>query len=510
VNCGFSGVFVPITNRATAISLIALLLAACAGGGSAPSTTVLPADAPSSGTAAVTIESESPPPTVPNDPTHSYFVYPTFGTLGTGPNVSFQWSAVQGASGYQLQVGTTPDGSDIYDSGVLASRITRLQNLPAGVVLYARVRGVMPYDPPVEVNDEWTHGSDMAFRTDESVSGAVVNLPAGTAGTDQPLTWAPDPVAISYRLLVGTHPGGSQVEDSGSIHTTMRLVDYPRTPTKVYATLETTYRNRVARQMVSFMAGGPLASFQQRLAVGLLATATVREMANENNQPHGGTLLFSMGAVIDQGGVTCETYTDTLMRYLDEANARLTARPLRVCLNPNSFDCHELVEVFDPDSARWSTLDPTFGLQTLRADSVPATSTEISDAARASNWAALNFNFLTPTGDGYARQYYLDYPLLFVYIYTPDETAFVTAPPASLLQYYTLVGNSVNADAGLTYATQCAAGYNAVTALWNGTPQTYGCTGPDGMTPVEFAATISAEPGDQSLAGIWRVNRFIF
>jgi hypothetical protein len=488
----------------------AICLAGCSGGG-----TVTPVAPPAPLNDAASLQSTTtaapliPPTPAPADSSHAYFVTPNFGDLNTGSTVRFSWTQAAGTGTYQLQVGSKPGGNDLYDSGLVLALEETVPNLPSGVV-YAQVRAVLAGDPSVETNGEWTRGAFIAFRTDAAVQGAALNLPLATAMPGEPLSWTPDPVAISYHLQVGTRPGADDIDDSGTIYSTLRMVDFPAAATTVYVVLETRYRDRIVSASRTFTAGGPPTTAAQSLVAIGLATESVRLMANENNTPYGGTLLYAHGSLAGQGSVTCQTFAETLLALLAQMNAAVQSRALRVCLNPNGFDCHELVEVQDPSSGRWVTFDPTFGLQTLRADGAPATSEEISTATRAMAWSALKFSFLTPYGDAYARSYYLDYPLLYVYVYLPDMSGFQDPPPATLLGYYTNVGPTLSASTWGLYAAQCASGFSTVNTLWTGVAASYPCTGPDGLSAVFFAETIAPVSGDSSLAGVWTPNRYTF
>ena len=79
-------------------------LAGCGGAGTTDPTTVSFAQAASSVQAA--------------DKTHAYFTQPAYGAMATGQSVAFAWTAVTGAIGYELEVGTPPGGSDLYESGL--------------------------------------------------------------------------------------------------------------------------------------------------------------------------------------------------------------------------------------------------------------------------------------------------------------------------------------------------------------------------------------------------------
>src|SRR5262249_43823039 len=110
--------------------------------------------------------------------------------------------------------------------------------------------------------------------------------------------------------------------------------------------------------------------------------------------------------------------------------------------------------MLDTDSGRWLVLDPTFAIETLNADGVPATAQEISAAARGRNWSLLSFTYLTAAGDAHARNYHLDYPLPYLNVYDGDSTT-PSEPSVPLTPYLDYLGVSV--DAYGIYTSPCTA-----------------------------------------------------
>ena len=445
-----------------------------------------------------------------NDPTVASFTSPIFGAVGTGRTMTFAWSAVTGATGYELQVGTTAGGTDLFESGVVTEQTLQVSSLPATGIVYARVRAIVPGDPVDEPAGHWIHGSDVVFRSDVPTTGAAIQPPAGgSLAPGTPLVWNVDPVALGYRLTLGTTPGGTDIDDSGLIRVDRRLTPPPAAAATVYATLDTIYTSVTLHSSISFTATAGAVTGAARLAVAGALTGEIRGMGNVDNQPYAGTLLFSAAAAARRGAATCTDYTTALLGALSDANSGLDTRHVDVCLNPNSFDCHELVEALNPDNGRWVTFDATFGLTTLGADGTQATTDEISAAARALNWTSLQFQYLTPQGNAYATGYYIDYPLLFVHVYTRDGAGFDTPVDTDLSAYFTNIGTSVS-NAWDSYSLQCASGFSSATTLADGTVRIYPCTGGTGVTQVFFATSLSPAPGDTSLAAVLRANRFVF
>jgi len=449
------------------------------------------------------------------DQTHAYFTAPSFGQLNVGTRATFQWTAVTGAIGYQLQVGTTSGGSEIFDTGPTTALSADVSGLPPSGIVFARVRGLVANSDAKPAAGRWPLGSGIAFRTDGGIVGADFAQPAAGeyASPDQPIIWTLDPTALGYRLRVGTMPGSGDIDESGQINVDRRLVTYPSRlvapGSTVFATLETIYRTGIATRHLQFGAPSGTPSTADRIAVARTLAAEIRGSANLDNEPVEGTLLEKVTDLTLAGNVTCTEFTKALMQALTEASVRLPARSLAACFNPNFFDCHELVEILEPETGRWQTLDPTFGMVALRADGIAATAEEISAAARAQNWGAISYRLLTPAGDAYARAYYLDYPLLFLDLFNLERTAFLTPAVTQLSPFLADAGLSVQNVWG-PYAFECAAGVSQVTVQQDGSTQVYGCTAGSGLSQIVLASTMSGLPGDQSLARIWRLRRAVF
>jgi len=494
-----------VLARLAALALLSAVSAGCGGGSmgaETASTALHAATDPSPETLA--------PPPPPVDSTFAFLTEPTFGAVVTGTTVTFQWTAASGALGYELQVGSTQGASDVFDSGLVSSQSLVVSGLPSSGPVYARVRAILPDDPVLEPAGHWIHGSDVVFFTAEPATGATFVFPTdGRVSAGQPIIWTRAPGAYAYRLLIGTQPGAADVDDSGPIHGDRRLVPMPPQPTFLIATLETIYSDWIAKAYVRFEAMGGNPTADDRFQLARIVAGEVRELGNVDNQPYAGTLLYAAATGANRAAATCTDYTTALLNALSEANVGLIARRVDVCLNPNSYDCHELTEVFNPETARWSTLDSTFGLETLRSDGVPATTSEISAAVRSFNWNGLKFNFLTASGNSYAKGYYLDYPLLFVDVYSRTGPGFDDAVLEDLAPYYTNVGTTVTNNWG-PYALACASGFSSATVNWNGSPASFPCTSGIGITRVFYAVSLSPTIGDQSVLSVLSPNRYIF
>jgi hypothetical protein len=482
------------------IAAVVLLLSACGGGGgsgAANSSTSL-------------IEGAGTVQPKPGAPGWAQFAYPASGQLGISSGQAFQWSSVSGAGNYQLQIGSSPGANDVFDSGVIPSNSVTVPNLPASGTLYARVRAI-PTAWGTALNADFPRGTYVTFSLDGNVKGAAFVTPksGATLDADTPIAWQNEPLAQGYRLTLGTSSGGSDLLDTGVIAGTLRVVPELPSGAVVYATLTTYYANNVTRsQTLSFVVGNPLTTTAAMLTVARAVTASVRAMADSDNQPYDTTPLAPVTGSEQSAVADCAAFTTTLLQLLAAAAVPLQSRELAVSFNTNGYDGHALVEVLDSDTQRWITLDPTFGLYALNSQGQPATAAEISAAARAKSFDQLSFAYLTSAGNAYALAYYIDYPLLFLNIYQPGTQTPTQPPPASQQPYMDNMGTAVNGPSSGFYALQCADAAGAASANWDGTVVSYDCA--NGFTPIFWGLLVATIPGNSSTVAIWRPHRFVF
>lgn len=438
------------------------------------------------------------------------FVYPLPGQISVDSTRTFEWVPVANATYYQLQLGSTREGSDIFDSGAIPGTSVTVSNLPTSGVVYARVRLIPQGWSTKAPAGRFPRATYATFNIDANVTGAAITAPAAgaTLDADTPMQWQADPLATGYRLTLSNAADGAVLLDTGVIHGTLRVVPDLPSGTAISATLVTYYSQNTSRShTLSFIAGNPSVSVPGMLAVARTLTANVRLMADIDNQPYDGAPLYARSLSAGQGAADCVAFSQTLLDSFDDAGLPLQARARGTCYNlPN---CHELVEVLDSDQSRWITLDPTFGLYTVNASGQAASAEEISAAVREQSFGSLSFVFLTPAAEAYAAGYYLDYPLLFMDLYTAGGTSSFEQPaPASLEPFLDLIGSATDSPVSGFYTIQCASGSTSATANWDGSVRTYPCT--NGYTQIFWGIKVSLLPGDGSAAAIWRPHRFVF
>jgi hypothetical protein len=155
---------------------------------------------------------DSSAPSAPGTPTD-------IGEYTSSTTVTFTWTPgadnQSGVVSYNLQVGTTPGGIDVFD-GDVGNVLTKDVSWTHGKTLYARVQAVNG----VALTSAWSGNSDgITIDTSApSTPGTPTDGPA-VYSTDTTVTFSWTLAAdvesgvVSYLLQVGTSPGGSDVFD---------------------------------------------------------------------------------------------------------------------------------------------------------------------------------------------------------------------------------------------------------------------------------------------------------
>ncbi len=117
--------------------------------------------------------------------------------------VLFSWSVVPGAEAYRLSIGTRPGAHDLLRSGWMRQTDYRVDELPSGQTLYARV-----FARRAAVRTQ----ADLSFLVSPLVAEWVYPQP-GSANVDsrRAFEWTPVPGADEYMIAVGTKPGRPDV-----------------------------------------------------------------------------------------------------------------------------------------------------------------------------------------------------------------------------------------------------------------------------------------------------------
>jgi hypothetical protein len=238
----------------------------------------------------------------------------------------------------------------------------------------------------------------------------------------------------------------------------------------------------------------------------LWATDLVRNMALTNNRPFTWTDLTR--AIAPRFTAVCSDYAEALLQVLSEMNLQMPSRRLDVALNPNTYDAHTLVELFDTSTSAWMLLDPTFDLSVTRtSDGGWATAEDVQAATLSKRWNDVSYTFLGSAGDAYARAYYLDYPLLFVNVYHGDDVA-VNGQGGAVLPYMEALALPISGPHRM-FAIGCGTDGTATVRI-DGVDQVVDCSGVDGLSHVFDANVIQATSQTSSSVTVYRPRRYVF
>jgi hypothetical protein len=178
-------------------------------------------------------------------------IYPRNGQAGVDPTKAFTWTAIRNADSYDLTVGTTPYGTNLVNSGIIAPTRSTYATpvLPGGKTLYATLY--------TEVNGTWGRHQSITFTTGPAMA-VLTNPVNGQSNVVTPaaFTWTTVSAAQNYDLTVGTTLYGTSLVNSGIIATTRSTYTTPVLPggKTLYATLYTEINNKWVYQEVAFIA----------------------------------------------------------------------------------------------------------------------------------------------------------------------------------------------------------------------------------------------------------------
>jgi hypothetical protein len=183
-------------------------------------------------------------------PRAATLIYPVDGAVDVDTSQPFSWSSVPGAQGYYLMVGTTANGNDLVNSGVLPTSQVALGMpvLPTGRTLYATFY--------VAFNGAWTVNQTMTFSA--APGQASFSYPVnGQINVDitRGFSWTTVACAQGYYLTVGTTQYGSDLVNSGVLPVGQSSLAMPGLPSgqTLYATLYTATNGTWARyQTITF------------------------------------------------------------------------------------------------------------------------------------------------------------------------------------------------------------------------------------------------------------------
>ena len=161
---------------------------------------------------------------------------PTAGSTLTGSSVTFTWSAGFGATAYWVDIGTSPSGNTLYQSGNLGNVLTKTVNgLPTdGSTVYVTLYSL--------INGSWVSNAYTYTAFNPASGRAVMQTPTPgstlTASTVT-FTWSAGSGATAYWLDIGNVAGGNQYYQSGNLGNvlTKTVNGLPTDGSAVYVTL---------------------------------------------------------------------------------------------------------------------------------------------------------------------------------------------------------------------------------------------------------------------------------
>ena len=157
----------------------------------------------------------------------AYLLSPTNGASGIDPHLqTFTWTAIPNSIWYQLYIGTTPGGNDVYNSwGVTVTSLTLQLNLNPNQTYYARLFTDTAANGWTHTDSTFITGIGIAHLITPQNGSQVLGYPAVQ------FSWNSVQGATTYVLWVGTSPGTNNILYR---NTTATSVSAPIPPGQTY------------------------------------------------------------------------------------------------------------------------------------------------------------------------------------------------------------------------------------------------------------------------------------
>jgi hypothetical protein len=431
-------------------------------------------------------------------------------SLAVNPGSPVSWApgaTIDGnAPSYELMIGSSPGGNDLFDSGKTSSTSMSVpaSAMPGGEPLYARV--------VYYLGDGSVRKTDNVFAVAGSgIAPAQMNW--GTNGssavdTSLPFAWSADNLAQAYRLEILS--GGTTVADSGPI----QVPEYfdEGLPVGSYtAQLGTELGGAWQWTSSSFTVTNSGSNATNEIAAAHWATDYVRQMADTSSYAYAWTELYHSANLVDAPiQALCGNYATELLNVLKEMNIAATLpaseQPEREDLNfiSNGYDGHVIVYFWDRADSDFIVLDPTFDIAMKLASTGDwATAAQANAATVAQNWSAIQYVPLGGYGLSLAESYYLDYPLLYLNL-PPDPAVGSGADPTPYLTKVTTWPTNQPGE----YILQ--GGQASTTVIVNGSTETMATDAVGGFGVSFSASSVSLPPGSTQTATLYSENRYVF
>lgn len=184
-------------------------------------------------------------------PNVATFTYPLNEQAGVDPTRPITWSNSPFEGGTILVVGTAPDGSNLFNSGIMVDQqdSASVPVFPAGEALYATLL--------TNFNGKWDRFQAITF-TDGPAAGTFTEPVNGQlkVATPTTFTWNTITGAQDYDLVVGTTLYGTDLVSSGILPPTQSSFSVAKLPSGkvLYATLLTEVNGQWTSEVVGFTA----------------------------------------------------------------------------------------------------------------------------------------------------------------------------------------------------------------------------------------------------------------
>jgi hypothetical protein len=331
----------------------------------------------------------------------------------------------------------------------------------------------------------------------------------------QPFQWTYVDNTGKYWLTVGTTHGGCDVSNSGPIHVPRKFILNLPLGTLLYGELFVkTGGTWTLADDFTFSARSNQTTTDACIQSALWATDYVRHMADDSNRPLAGSLLVDYATHHIINGVryaSCGEFSETLITILDEMTLPLNSALLRVAFDTNVHGCdgHVLVEMFNPDQQSWMLLDPLFNLTAKRSgDGAWATAEDIRTNTLNQSWDQIEYVFLGAGAELHARNYMIDYPLVYLNVYH-EGTPIIPDQGPSILPYFTQVSVPVTGRDVYAIRSTTQASVTYLDAVNGNQLFTLDCDGVDSFTALFRAYSVAVPDGGSSFE-LYTVNRYVF
>ncbi len=190
---------------------------------------------------------------------------PAPGSTLTGSSVTFTWSPAAGASGYWLDVGTSPGGKNIWGQNAGAATSQAVRGLPViGTTVYVRL-WTQQGDPP---NATWQYNDYTYTAAGDGGTGSLgqlVTMTSPAAGSKLPgssvtFTWTGAANVSGYQLYIGSAQYQADLYSNANLGTatSVQVTGLPTDGRTLYVSLDANVNGAGADKHYTYTAaGGP-------------------------------------------------------------------------------------------------------------------------------------------------------------------------------------------------------------------------------------------------------------